>query len=229
MVPNRFFYDEDQSSIPNLYRIRSETTGSHFTALRILSILSRNMSPTNPAYVSLSQLKVYFADTLNMLDDFGKNLDILLRTGIVESNNRVDEYTDSIDSLKITPFGYYMINTLCYMFNYVDLVSLDCGIHDQAVAHSLARLAEKDITLFFQFRKMDRLEVRLQRVQEFIDYLVKEEEKERDTYSLNSTEVNFSHVLKERFAEEEERILSSAKKTLIKTTTTEVTPEEHWD
>ena len=229
MVPTRFFYDEDQSSIPNLYRIRSQTTGSHFTALRILSILSKNMSPTNPVYVPLSQLKVYFAGTFNMLDDFEKNLDVLLRRGIVESNNRIDEYADTIDSLKITPFGYYMINTLCYMFNYVDLVSLDCGIHDQAVAHSLIMLAEKDITLFNEYRKMERLQVRLQRVQEFVDYLVKEEEIERDMFSLNNIEANFSHILKERFAEEKKRVLSSAEKTLKKTTGTQVPVEHDWD
>ncbi len=36
MIPNRFFYDEQTSLIPNLFQIRSKVLGSHFTATRIL-------------------------------------------------------------------------------------------------------------------------------------------------------------------------------------------------
>ncbi|MBA4391832.1 MAG: hypothetical protein C0399_12980, partial [Syntrophus sp. (in: bacteria)] len=69
MVPYRFFYAEESSSIPNLFKIRSEISGSHFTALRILTLLSANMSPINPAYLPFSQLKAYFANNFNMMDD----------------------------------------------------------------------------------------------------------------------------------------------------------------
>jgi hypothetical protein len=212
MVPERFFYDEISSSIPNLYQIRSEISGSHFTALRILTRLSANMSRANPIYVPLSLLKSHFASNFNMIDDLVKNLDLLLHTGLIESNNRVDEYSDSIDSLKITSYGYYMVHRLCYMFNYIDLVCLDCGIHDQSVAHSLALLAERDMELFFKFRKKDRIEVRLQRAQEFIDYIVKEEEIEREMYSLEGGEVRYSIALRESFDREKPRVIASAKR-----------------
>ncbi len=212
MVPYRFFYDEESSNIPNIYQIRSETSGSHFTSLRVLSLLSANMSPKNPAYVPLSHLKGYFASNFNMLDDLAKNLDVLLRTGIIESNNRVDEYTESIDSLKITPYGFYMVDTLWCMFNYLDLVSLDCAIHEESVAHSLALLADRDIALFNQRKRLERVQVRLQRVQEFVDYLQREEERERELYSLAGTDFKYTQIIKERFASEKDQVLASAQK-----------------
>ena len=182
MVPYHFFYDETRSKIPNIYQIRSPVVGSHFTALRILTLLSTNMSPANPTYIPLAQLRSYFATTFNMLDDLHRNLDILLRTGIIESDNRLDEYSNSIDSLKITPYGYYMTRTLCSLFNYLDLVSLDCAIHDESVAHSQSILAVKDIDLFLRSNKLERVRVRLNRTQGFIDYLKQEEDLERSHY-----------------------------------------------
>jgi len=228
MVPYRFFYDEDASSVPNLFKIRSEVRGSHFTAIRILSILSANMAPQNPCYVALSQLRGYFSE-FDMLDDLNKNLDVLLRRGLVESNNRVDEYVEGIDSLKITPYGFYMTRTVCYMFNYLDLVSLDCGVHQESVAHSLANLADKDIDLFFKGEKMERINTRLQRVQEFVDYLDVEEQIEKDVYSLDANEVNFCRVLKERFAKEKLRVLKSARKNFGEPDSEVSSPKEFWE
>ncbi|MBA4417617.1 MAG: hypothetical protein C0392_06875, partial [Syntrophus sp. (in: bacteria)] len=141
-----------------------------------------------------------------------KNMDVLLRTGLVESSNRLDEYAETIDSLKITPYGYYMINTICYMFNYIDLVCLDCGIHEQSVAHSLGLLADKDIDLFFKGKKLDRVKIRLRRAQEFVDYIVREEEKESDIYGLDGTEAKFGKILQERLTLEKVEILQSAEK-----------------
>jgi hypothetical protein len=212
MVPYRFFYDEGKSSIPNIYQIRSPSGGSHFTACRILSQLSENMSPQNPTYIPLATVRGYFANTFNMVDDFEKNLNVLLNVGSVESDNRVDEYTDDIDSIRITPYGFYIAKTLALMFNYLDLVCLDCAVHEESVAHSLARLADQDIKLYFQGKKMDRVEIRLRRAELFVDYLVREEEGERDTYGLEQSEVRYGKRLTEALEEENARILGSAKR-----------------
>jgi hypothetical protein len=229
MVPYHFFYTETRSKIPNIYQIRSPVVGSHFTAMRILTMLSTNMSPANPAYIPLAQLRAYFATTFNMLEDLHKNLDVLLRTGIIESDNRLDEYSDSIDSLKITPYGYYMIKTLCFKFNYLDLVGLDCAIHDESVAHSQANLAQKDIDLFLKSKKLERVQVRLKRTQEFIDYLKNEEDLERSHYFVDPSEVPFTPTLLGKFALEKEHVLGSARRNYGKAPKRELGEDDLWD
>jgi hypothetical protein len=229
MVPYRFFYDEARSKIPNIYQVRSPVVGSHFTAMRILTILSTNMSPKNPTYIPLAQLRTYFATNFNMLDDLQRNLDVLLKTGIIESDNRSDEYSDSIDSLKITPYGYYMINTFCFLFNYLDLVNIDTAVHNESVSHSLANLAQKDIDLFFKFKKLERVEVRLRRTQEFIDYLQKEEQLERSHYSIDPAEMQFAPLLLEKFKHEKQRVLRSAQRNYGKVPVRELGEDDLWD
>ena len=229
MVPYRFFYDETKSSIPNVYQVRSPSGGSHFTACRILSLLSDNMSPENPTHVPLSAVRGYFANTFNMVDDFEKNLNVLLKVGIVESDNRVDEYTDEIDSIRITPYGFYIATDLAMMFNYIDLVCLDCAVHDEGVARSLAHLADEDINLYFKSNKMERVEVRLRRAQIFVEYLVQEEEGERDTYSLDENDVRYSKALSESLRTEKERILRSAKRNYGKKQNFGPTLGDYWD
>ncbi|MEB3734467.1 hypothetical protein ULF88_10950 [Halopseudomonas pachastrellae] len=41
MIPNRYFYDESLSDIPNIYQLRSNRHASHFTGLRILRKISK--------------------------------------------------------------------------------------------------------------------------------------------------------------------------------------------
>ena len=70
MVPDRYFYDERLSEIPNIYQLRDLRNPSHFTALRILRRLSKNVDRSADHYVSMAELKGYFAETFNMLTDF---------------------------------------------------------------------------------------------------------------------------------------------------------------
>lgn len=209
MVPYRLFYDEEFSSVPNIYQVRSEVSGSHFTGLRILEFLSRGRASSNHEYVPLAKLRTYFADTFNMLDDLEKNLDVFLKMGVVESNNRVDEYEESIDSLKITAFGEYISKELAHNFSYVVLVCLDCGIHDEAVANSLASLGKQDIDLFLDRRKRERLKSRLNRALEFVEYLEKEEEREREIYSLDTTDKRLMVDIKSRYLKDALRVRKS--------------------
>lgn len=78
MIPTRYFYDELLSDIPNIYQLRYNRHGSHFTALRILRKLARNIEGASTAYLSMAELKNYFSETFNMLEDFTKNSDMLL-------------------------------------------------------------------------------------------------------------------------------------------------------
>lgn len=212
MAPIRFFYDENLSQMPNIYQIRSGTIGSHFTALRILKILSEHTSTSTAAFVPMATLRSYFSSIFDMLDDLEKNLDILLRKGLIESNNRIDVLHESIESLRISTFGRYLFNNLCFRFNYVDLVCLDCAVHDEAVARSLARLAERDIGLYYESKKVARLKVRLRRAREFISHLSAEERREAEVYGLDASECVFTARLADQFQADRARIVASARK-----------------
>jgi len=210
MVPYRLFYDEKKSNIPNVFQVRSEENGSHFTGLRLLDTLSKGSNAVNPDYVSMSKIKAYFADTFNMLDDVEKNLDVFLEHGVVESNNRLDSYSDSIDSVKITAYGRYICDVLAHDFSYLDLVCLDCGIHDEGVSHSLSIYGNRDLELFLNGKKRERITARVEKVRVFLTYLAKDEAIEREIYGLGASDKIIMEDLRKLYDKNERRVVRSA-------------------
>lgn len=161
----------------------------------------------------VAELKGNFADTFNMVDDFVKNLDLLLKHGFVEANNRVDEYSEAVDAVKITNYGTYTVSELAFNFTYLDLVCTDCGIFAETVSNYLVEAARKEYGFFTKGQRMQRVEIRIDRVQQFIDYLAKEEQRERDIYSLGMPESEmFTYKCRATFEAEQVRVLASARK-----------------
>jgi hypothetical protein len=144
MIPTRYFYDEALSEIPNIYQLRYPRHSSHFTALRILRKLVRNIEGAVASYLSMGELKAYFAETFNMLDDFMRNTDLLLRHGFIEAENRLDTYSEDVDRVKITGYGAYMFNDLAFQFTYLDLVCTDTGIFVEQVSNYLLEAAREE-------------------------------------------------------------------------------------
>ena len=210
MIPDRFFYDESRSAIPDLYQVRSIRNGSHFTALRILNALSDGQSTTNPAYVSTSTLHDLFLINFDMLEDYEKNLDILLKYGLVESNNRLDEYSIDVDEIRITNYGTYMLKDLVFYFAYLDLICVDCAIFEESFANSLAIAANEDFRLYRNFEKVKRVNQRLSRVQMFLEYLQREERREASLFGFTNTDESFSYTALSKFEKERPRIMRSA-------------------
>jgi hypothetical protein len=217
MIPNRYFYDEKVSDIPNIYQLRYSRHSSHFTALRVLRKLDKIMDGSSQAYMPVAQLKAYFVETFNMLDDLNRNLDMLLKHGFIESNNRLDSYSDDVDSIKITAYGRYMFRDLAYFFSYLDLVCTDSGVFDQSVSNYLTEAANEEYNLFIRNSRQDRVKVRLGRVEQFIKYLHREECRENDHYHLeiNATEM-FTYKTMMDFEGEKKRVLASAERQLAK-------------
>jgi len=213
MIPTRYFYDELLSDIPNIYQIRHNRHGSHFTALRILRKLVKATEGSTPAYLNVAELFSYFADTFNMADDFMKNVDLLLKHGLIEANNRVDFYSPEVDQIKITSYGIYMLSMLGFHFTYLDLICTDCGIFDQQVSNYLSEAARIEYGHFIKHDRAKRVQIRLERVDRFCEYLKAEETRERQTYSLGMPEDEmFTTRLLATFEEEKIRITKSAKK-----------------
>jgi predicted ATPase len=213
MIPTRYFYDELLSDIPNIYQLRYNRHSSHFTALRVLRKLAKSLDGGSPSYISIAALKAYFVETFNMLDDFTKNADMLLRHGFIEADNRLDSYSDDVDSLKITPYGLYMYTELAYLFTYLDLICTDTGVFDESVSNSLVGAANLEYGLFLKNDRVRRVETRLDRVERFIKYLHQEELRERELYSLGMPEEEmFTFKSLKAFESESKRVISSARK-----------------
>lgn len=213
MVPTRYFYDEHLSDIPNVFQIRSPRHGSHFTSLRILRKISKGVDISSPAYFSVAELRAYFAETFRMAEDFENNLDVLLKHGFIESNNRLDYFSPLVDSVKITNYGLYVYQDLAFYFTYLDLICTDCGIFDLQVSNYLAEAAKTEYSYFTKHEKVERIKVRLDRVERFLNYLFSEEKLERETYSLGMPiEEMFSFRAIQDFTKEKVEILRSATK-----------------
>ena len=213
MIPKRYFYDEMLSDIPNIYQLRFNRHNSHFTALRILRKLARNVAGSSASYLSIAEMKGYFAETFNMLEDFTKNVDVLLKHGFIEADNRLDSYSESVDSLKITGYGLYMFNELAYSFTYLDLVCTDTGLYDESVSNYLVEAAKSEYSQFTRGERVKRVQTRLARVEKFLSYLSIEEEREREFYSLGMAEEDmFTFRCRKAFEVERTRVLASAKK-----------------
>lgn len=213
MIPDRYFYDESLSRIPNIFQLRTTRLSSHFTALRILRKLSKGLDKGSPSYFDIAELRSYFAEAFGMLDDFERNTDTLLKHGFIEANNRLDEYSSSVDSIKITRYGTYMIEELAWNFTYLDLVCTDCGIYDEQVSSYLTEAAKEEYSLFLKGERVQRVQVRLERVEEFIKYLEVDEARERELYSLGMpAEEMFTAKIRATFDCEKSRVLRSAKR-----------------
>ena len=218
MIPDRFFYDESRSAIPNLFQVRSKRSGSHFTSLRLLSLLSDGQSKTNPSYVATSALRDYFLYNFDMLDDYEKNIDALLKYGLIEANNRLDKFSSEVDAVRITSYGVYMSEELVHYFAYMDLVCIDCAVFTEGMANQLSVAANEDYRLFRTFEKFERVQQRLDRVQAFLEYLSCEEHREMETYMPPEGNRTFASRALDRFREERPRIFRSARLSAAKHT-----------
>jgi hypothetical protein len=102
---------------------------------------------------------------------------------------------------------------LAYYFSYLDLICTDCGIFAETTSNYLVEAAKKEYEFFNMKHRLERVKVRLERAECFLDYLRKEEMRERDLYALGMPEPEmFTHKSLTAFSSERARVLSSAKK-----------------
>ncbi|TLT06213.1 hypothetical protein FE243_08695 [Aliarcobacter thereius] len=222
MIPTYRYYSEDTPpfSIPNIYKLRSEHNSSHFTAYRILKKLSVN----SEAYKSIYELEDFFHTTFDMKEDFRENINILLERGLVESENGYTKYSEDIQSIKITSFGYYMHTTIFKDFTYLELISCDISVTDLNTSNNIVSLSNQEYKLLKSNQyntdtdeesntiRFDRLQIRLNKVRKLCEYFKKEEQKELSFYEINDNSI--SNFLIQSFNEQEERIQRSAKRNL---------------
>lgn len=222
MVPDRFFYNEVKSYVPNIFQIRDLSASSHFTSLRILKLLAKNLNINATNYYSFNKLKDYFVEKFKKIEDFKKSLDVLLRFRLVECSNMIDEYTEDIDELKLTTYGYFMINSIIKEFTYLELVSSNCGVFSEKTCNEIYEYSNDDFRLTQQSANyrgkgkknpiiLERLNKRIEKVESFLCYLSKEEEKEKDKYGLIDEDL-FMFEINKNFTIKKKSIISGAER-----------------
>lgn len=211
MTPTRLFYDEKLSRVPNVFQIRTPDGGSHFTGLRVLRFLVAGQDPTSPGYVPFAELRSHFGAVFGNDIDLRKWLDRLLGANLVEASTRQDYFTDEMDSLRITPFGQFALEELHRTFTYLDLASTDCGVRDEFTCNTLVRLANEEIQYLNDRKRFERVEKRLEKTKEFINYLRREEDREIELFGLTEDD-KFVPGIAAALALEEPRVLQSARK-----------------
>lgn len=211
MIPSRFFYSENLSRIPNIFQIRAKSHGSHFTALRILRMLLQGHDSKTPPFVPVAQLSLPFIEEFSMRDDFTNNMDMLLKHHLIESNNRLDVFTDQVDSVKITTYGIFMLKALSHDFTYLELTAEDCAIAEAGAANEIAELSNDEYRFYTRFMAMERVEVRLKRADAFLRYLSAEEARESSVYHAGG-EASFTEGMRSSFERQRLSVMRSARR-----------------
>jgi hypothetical protein len=162
-------YQSDLSPIMNLFSIADESRPSHFTKVRILELLYFNRNRSS------ASLGVGFFRTANLVaglemigaseSDVLESLKLLSTYALVE-NDIYDARVIS-DAYRITPAGRYYIRYLALRFSYLDLVLQDTPICDSGAFMRLKDLASSH-----------DMEDRFARVEIFLNYLRREEDRE---------------------------------------------------
>lgn len=212
MIPDRMFYDEKLSRIPNIYRLRNDVNSSHFTGIRILSLLAQKFTSNATGFTDAKLFEQEFDEKYHLKDDCEKHLDVFMKTGLIESSNRLENFNENVDQIKITAYGNYVFDILAFNFAYIDLISLDSGVFNEDLNNYLIKSANEEAKLKQQHRTMDRMQIRLERAENYIKYLEQQEQEEFEHFNLDGGEIRFSEKLRECFSLDKERVIASARK-----------------
>lgn len=211
MIPDRFFYDERNSKISNLYQLRNDTDSSHFTGLRIMNYLHNKAGDkTSNGFVDAKYLIHHFDIKYDSKIDCIAHLDLYLEKGLIEANNRLENFSDDVNQIKITAFGNYIFEFLAFNFAYIDLICLDSGLFDESLHNTFVKSAGRELSLYYNRDFMSRIKLRINRVNKFVEYLEKVENQEFIDLNLDSTEIRFSIKLRNSLEPQLKKVLTSA-------------------
>lgn len=207
MLQDRAYYKEDQSPIFNVFNCTSEKNASHFTGLRVLALLLEHRSESSPegrGYVELSRLVGYFGEVFDNIRDLSATLDRLVNRQLVEVNTRSTKTVSGASHVRITAAGWYYMRFLSQTFPYIDLVLQDTPLNDEGLEYSLRQsVYEVNNLSDREHEKYERMQVRFNRTQQFLDYLSREEEREFDMFNMlrlaSPLSVKFMPLIQDRF------------------------------
>lgn len=188
MLGERFYYKESYSTILNVFECGQEKNSSHFTSLRILSILNIHKcesSKLGDGFYEINKILSIFEDVFNNKQDFLKALLRLVARQLVETNTKIIDSITSSTHIRITSSGWYYLKFLVNSFAYLDLVFQDTPVNDLHTVKILFESMKKVNNLGDpEEDKISRMEERFSRVGIFLNYLKREENQEIERYYL---------------------------------------------
>lgn len=214
MLQDRAYYKEEQSPVLNIFNCTGERNSSHFTGLRLLRLLLDHRgesSPEGQGYVELSRVVGLFAELFDNVQDVISTLNRLIMRQLVEANTRSASTVSGASHVRVTSAGWYYVRHLSYKFAYLDLVLQDTPLDDHDLARNLqqsvynvSNLADREA------EKNERMLVRFNRTQLFLDYLKVQEDAEFDRYNLEGLpaplNVRFVSTIQNEYSQEREYI-----------------------
>lgn len=188
MLGDRKYYKDQASQVMNLFDCGNERNASHFTCLRILKALSLRRAEScreGQGYVEIAILLSKSEDVFNNREDFIRSINRLVTRQLVEVNTRSTESIAGASHVRVTSAGWYYLTYLVRSFAYLDLALQDTPLNDEAVATKLTELLKQVDNLDAGGgSKVERTQIRFNRVRGFLDYLANEEMREETLYEL---------------------------------------------
>ena len=207
MLMERYYYKETaENPIMNVFDCGSEKNSSHFTALRTLRYLEHHESENTVegrGYVETQKVVNAFERAFDNIDDVIRTADRLVRWKLIEANSKSTATIRGASHIRITTAGLFYLKFLVRDFAYLDLVLQDTPIDDLIVHRQLLELVKEVDNLFDkESEKRNRLAVRFNRVEVFIDYLVKQEMDEITKLEARGVGPEFRHKFTESILNE---------------------------
>ena len=166
----------------NVYHCSNHKSGSHFTAIRLLTYLKNRLnhqSSEGQGYIDISTTMTYFEEIFNNLQDLVYTCDRLLRSNLIEVNTRQTDTIQTSSHMRLTGAGNYYLTFLSSQFVYLDNVLYDTPISDISVVRELHNLHKKVVSLGdYDSSKSEKMKTRFSMVDLFLKYLLDEEKKE---------------------------------------------------
>jgi len=120
-------------------------------------------------------------------EDVIRTLNRLLTRQLVEVDTRATDSVAGADKVRVTSSGWYYCRFLVKSFPYLDLVLQDTPLNDPGIEVELRGFVRQvDNLAGRDEEKVARVEVRFARVRAFLDYLSREEERERTVFNLQA-------------------------------------------
>lgn len=108
----------------------------------------------------------------------------------------IDSYSDDIDELKITTYGYFLLKSIIKEFTYLELVSSSCGLFSEKILQWNLWIFNDDFRLTQKLTHektkeeknpiiIERINKRILKVESFLNYLREEEKKKKRKIFIN--------------------------------------------
>jgi hypothetical protein len=188
MLGERRYYKDQASNILNIFDCGSERNASHFTCLRILrALLLRRgeWSQEGQGFVEITQLLSLSEDVFDNREDVLRSLNRLVARQLIEANTKSTESIGGASHVRVTSAGWYFSTFLVRSFAFLDLVMQDTPLNDPLVESKLRSYVQQvDNLSDREDQKLERMQVRFNRVRTFLDYLDGEESREQKQFEL---------------------------------------------